>query len=225
MKINFLANSCLKSWEEFFNQEINQLYFQNLWQKVQNFYEKDMLLPQSQQIFNALELVKLDEVKVIIIGQDPYHNLGQANGLAFAVNEGMPLPGSLINIFKEINLEYGKVNTKSNLLTWANQGVLLLNSILTVIKHQPLSCKDWGWEKFTLNLLKYILNNNSHIVIICFGRYAKQFVQDLVCMQQHYFLFCTHPSPLSAHNGFFHSHVFQKANDYLSSKRKEPIKW
>lgn len=220
----FNENSKLASWKEFLNNEVVKPYFTSLWTKVKDGYNKQMLFPHQADIFKAIETTALQDIKVIIVGQDPYHNINQANGLAFAVNEGQTPPGSLKNICKEIINEYGSMQATTNLLAWANQGVLLLNSILTVVKHQPMSCKDWGWEKFTLNLIKYVLDNNDHVVVICFGRYSQKFLADLH-YQNHYFLNCTHPSPLSAHNGFFNSNIFKKVNEYLEKNNKSVIQW
>lgn len=215
----------LSQWKDFLNSETTKPYFVDLWTKVNSFYEKDLLFPSQENVFRALELSNPTMVKVIIIGQDPYHNFNQANGLAFAVNNDCNLPGSLQNIFKEIELEFGTKHTDPDLISWANQGVLLLNSVLTVIKHKPLSCKDWGWEKFTLNLIKYILDNNKNIVVICFGKYSQKFVSTLDNNKNHYFLHCIHPSPLSAHCGFFKSMVFKKTNEYLQIHHQIKIKW
>lgn len=220
----FNKNNKLDSWKNFLNSEVTKPYFISLWDKVKDGYSKQMLFPNQGDIFKAIETTALHDIKVIIVGQDPYHNVNQANGLAFAVNDGQVVPGSLKNICKEIKNEYGTMLASTNLLAWANQGVLLLNSILTVVKHQPMSCKDWGWEKFTLNLIKYVLDNNENIVVICFGRYSQKFLADLH-YQNHYFLNCAHPSPLSAHNGFFNSNVFKKTNEYLQKNNKSVIQW
>lgn len=220
----FNENNKFTSWKKFLNVEVTKPYFSCLWSKVKDGYNKKILFPHQNNIFRAIEITSLDDIKVIIVGQDPYHNIGQSNGLAFAVNDGQTLPGSLKNICKEIVSEYGLMHAKTNLLSWANQGVLLLNSILTVVKHKPMSCKDWGWEKFTLNLIKYVLDNNNHVVVICFGRYSQKFLSDLN-YQNHCFLNCTHPSPLSAYNGFFNSNIFKKANDYLKKNNKPIIQW
>lgn len=217
-KINF------NDWNNFFEIEIQKDYFLQLWDKVDKNYKDNNLFPQYNDLFKFMQLINPYDVKVIIVGQDPYHNDNQANGLAFAVNLGNKLPPSLANIFKEIKFEYGEVNTSPDLLHWSNQGVLLLNAILTVQKYTPLSCKNWGWEKFTLNLIKYILDNNFNIVIICFGKYAQKFISPLKT-DKHYFLNCVHPSPLSAHNGFFGSNIFKRTNEYLKQHNKKTIEW
>lgn len=215
----------LEQWKDFLNSETTKPYFIDLWSKVNHYYDQNLLFPKKSDVFKALELCTLKNIKVIIIGQDPYHNDNQANGLAFAVNNDCKLPGSLQNIFKELQIEYDvKPSANPDLMLWAQQGVLLLNAVLTVIKHQPLSCQNWGWEKFTLNLIKYILDNNNNLVVICFGKYAQKFVSTLE-YKNHCFLNCIHPSPLSAHYGFFNSMVFRKTNEYLQLHHQVKIKW
>ena len=214
----------LSQWNNFFEIETQKDYFLQLWEKVENGYKHNQLFPDYNNLFKSIEFLNPNDIKAIIIGQDPYHNDNQANGLAFAVNQGTKLPPSLKNIFTEIQTEFGELKASSDLMHWSNQGVLLLNTVLTVKKHTPLSCKNWGWEKFTLNLIKYILDNNFNIVVICFGKYAQKFISTIK-NKNHYFINCIHPSPLSAHNGFFNSNVFKKTNEYLEKHNKKSIEW
>lgn len=214
----------LTLWKDFFDEESKKDYFNKLTNFVKLGYSRDELFPKSENLFKALELTDPKNIHVIIIGQDPYHNKNQANGLAFAVDDNAKIPPSLVNIFKEIEIEFGEVKSERNLLNLAKQNVLLLNTVLTVKKHVPLSCKDWGWEKFSLNLIKYILDNNQNVVVICFGSYAQQFVKNIK-NDNHYFLYCVHPSPLGAHRGFFNSNVFKETNEYLSKHNKQSIEW
>lgn len=205
--ISFFKQYKLNEWNEFINEQLNYDYFIDLINKVIISYKSDELFPQQSNLFKSLELVAINEVKVIIIGQDPYFNDNQANGLAFSVNQSIMTPPSLRNIFKEIENEFGSVKTKSDLLDWCNQGVLLLNTILTVQKYQPMSCAKWGWEKFTYNLINYVLKKNKNIVVICLGKQAQEFVKN-INNSNHCFLSTSHPSPLSAHCGFFRKRHF-----------------
>ncbi|MDE5617628.1 MAG: uracil-DNA glycosylase [Ureaplasma sp.] len=222
--ITFLNQYKLDEWKEFIDNQINYDYFINLINKVSECYKLDMLFPKQSDLFKALELVSLKNLKVIIIGQDPYFNDNQANGLAFSVNKQIEMPPSLKNIFKEIKNEFGEIKTDSDLISWCNQGVLLLNTILTVKKYQTMSCSKWGWEKFTYNLISYILKKKDNIVVICLGKYAQSFVKELN-NNKHCFLSTSHPSPLSVHCGFLGSNIFKKVNKYLLEKNKEKIIW
>ncbi len=222
--IHFFKQYKLNEWNEFINEQFNYDYFINLINKVDECYKFDMLFPKKSNLFRAMELVTLSQVKVIIIGQDPYFNDNQANGLAFSVDELVTMPPSLKNIFKEIENEFGKIQTSSNLIKWCEQGVLLLNTILTVKKYQTMSCVKWGWEKFTYNLINYILKKRNNIVVICLGKQAQAFVDGLD-KNNHCFLSTSHPSPLSAHCGFLGSNIFKNANQYLIKNNKEKIIW
>ena len=217
----------LEQWSDFLDDEKKQPYFIKLLNLVSYEYSNNNLFPLKQDLFKALELTNPKNISVIFLGQDPYHNDLQADGLAFSCKNNLKTPKSLLNIFKEINLEFSYKRKNNDLSDWANQNVLLINTILTVVKHQPLSCKNWGWEKFVFNLIKYILDNNKNVVIICLGRYSQNFVSPLVNMfsNKHIFINSAHPSPLSAHRNFFGSNIFKKANDYLKQNNKVEIKW
>lgn len=222
----FLNYYDLEKWLDFFSSEQTKPYFQSLIKVVNDNYISDNLFPEKENLFRALELTDPQNIAVIIIGQDPYHNYYQADGLAFSSKNCKKTPQSLLNIFKEIELEFGYKRTTSDLSDWAKQNVLLINTILTVMKHQPLSCKNWGWEKFVFNLIKYILDNNKNVVIICLGRYSQNFVSPLAQSNNgHLFLNSGHPSPLSAYKDFFGSNIFKKTNDYLKQNNKNEIKW
>lgn len=220
----FFKQYKLNEWSEFFNEQSNYDYFINLIRRVDECYKFNMLFPNKSNLFKALELVPLNQVKVIIIGQDPYFNDNQANGLAFSVDESIVMPPSLKNIFKEIKNEFGDVKSNSSLTGWCEQGVLLLNTILTVKKYQTMSCTKWGWEKFTYNLINYILKKKDNVVVICLGKQAQTFVEGIE-KNNHCFLSTSHPSPLSAHYGFLGSNIFKNANQYLIENNKEKIIW
>lgn len=223
--LNFLNGYHLENWSDFLKTQVTQDYFVKLIDLVSKSYEQNNLFPQKSDLFKCMEILFPTDVKVVIIGQDPYFNDNQANGLAFSVNVKNKLPPSLKNIFKEINFEYGYLRTNPDLSDWSKQGVLLLNTILTVQKYKPLSCANWGWEQFTYNLIEYLLKNNQNIVFICLGKYSQKFVKSLLPNINHYFLFVAHPSPLSANNGFFKSNIFIKTNNYLVKHNKVKVNW
>ena len=176
-------------------------------------------------MFNAFNSTHLNEVKVVIIGQDPYHGQGQANGLSFSVNDGIPIPPSLLNIFKELESDLSiPLPNSGNLQSWANQGVLLLNTILTVEKDNANSHKDLGWEIFTKKAIEIVSSQLENIVFILWGKQA-QSIEDVIDTSKHYIIASVHPSPLSAHRGFFGSKPFSKTNKFLKSKKINPIDW
>ena len=181
--------------------------------------------PSSKDIFRAFELTPFENVRIIILGQDPYHGPNQANGLAFSVNSEVRFPPSLLNIFKEYSTDLKlPIPKDGNLSAWAERGVLLLNSILTVESGSPGSHKDFGWEEFTNQIIKALSDKKSNLVFILWGSYA-QSKKILIDSSKHFIIATPHPSPLSAHRGFFGSKPFSKANDYLRKNKNEEIDW
>ena len=186
--------------------------------------ENEEYYPSKENIFRAIQEVSPENVKVVIVGQDPYHENGQANGFAFAVNKGVRTPPSLVNIFKEIKLEYGEMPTDTTLLEWAKQGVLLLNTTLTVSKGIANSHSEFGWRSITDSIMQILNNMPQHIVYLLWGNSAQQFKQVLNNPRQ-LVLSTSHPSPLSAHRGFLGCDHFKKANEYLKKYGLEEIIW
>ncbi|MDA3881375.1 MAG: uracil-DNA glycosylase [Prolixibacteraceae bacterium] len=213
------------SWEIVLSNEFKQPYFEQLANFVRNEYETKQIFPPSKEIFNALDLCPFNKVKVVIIGQDPYHGPGQAHGLCFSVRDGVQFPPSLRNIFKEINSDLGKpIPQSGDLSRWAKQGVLLLNATLTVRARQAASHQNKGWERFTDAAIKAVSEQNENVVFLLWGAYAhrKGLVIDRT---KHLVLESVHPSPLSASRGFFGNHHFSKANNYLKENGKTPMAW
>lgn len=202
----------------------NSEYFENLWQKVKTEYSTSKCFPPKNQIFRALELTEFEDVKVVIIGQDPYHNDFQANGLCFSVSEKVTAPPSLKNIFIELKNDVGIDRTAKELDDWATQGVLLLNATLTVRAHQPNSHKDLGWETFTNFIIKEISDRKEHVVFVLWGAFAQK-KEELIDSSRHFILKSAHPSPFSVHRGFFGSRPFSKINEYLAAHGLQPINW
>lgn len=214
-----------ESWKEQLIDEFDKDYFVELTDFVRNEYRTKQIFPPAKLIFNAFEHTPFDKVKVVILGQDPYHNDGQAHGLSFSVPDGMPAPPSLVNIFKEINRDMGiPVPRSGNLTRWANQGVLLLNATLTVQAHMAGSHQKKGWEAFTDAAIHKLAEGRENIVFILWGSYAQKKAA-FINTNKHLVLRSVHPSPLSAHNGFFGNNHFSEANKYLKSKGIEPIEW
>lgn len=214
-----------ESWKEQLKDEFDKDYFVKLTGFVREEYRTKQIFPPAKLIFNAFEHTPFDKVKVVILGQDPYHNDGQAHGLSFSVPDGMPAPPSLVNIFKEINRDMGIPVPKSgNLTRWANQGVLLLNATLTVQAHMAGSHQKKGWEAFTDAAIHKLAEGRENIVFILWGAYAQKKAA-FIDANKHLVLRSVHPSPLSAHNGFFGNNHFSGANKYLVSKGIEPIEW
>lgn len=213
------------SWHKHLNEEFSKDYFVKLTDFVRNEYLSKQIFPPAKLIFNAFEHTPFDEVKVVILGQDPYHNDGQAHGLSFSVNDGVKFPPSLINIFKEINEDLSvPVPPSGNLTRWADQGVLLLNATLTVQAHIAGSHQNRGWENFTDAAIRKLAEERSNIVFMLWGSYAQKKAA-FIDPDKHLILKSVHPSPLSAHRGFFGCKHFSKANDYLLSKGLSPIQW
>ena len=214
------------SWKPYLLEEFNKPYFESLVTFVKQEYNQNKCFPPGNQIFNAFEHCHFNKVKVVIIGQDPYHGIGQAHGLCFSVNDGIQHPPSLINIFKEIESDMDKSYPKSgNLTRWADQGVLLLNATLTVRAHKAGSHQNKGWERFTDSVINLISTNKSKVVFLLWGGFAKS-KGKLIDSKKHYVLTSGHPSPLSANRGlWFGNKHFSKTNKFLRTNGFEPINW
>ncbi len=215
------------SWQSFFDVENSKPYFIELLNQVDEEYENFICFPPKELIFNAFNKCSLQEIKVVIIGQDPYHGVGEANGLCFSVNDGVAIPPSLKNILTEINTEYDRVffPTSGNLEHWASQGILLLNASLTVRKDLANSHKHLKWNVFTDNSIQYISENTENVVFLLWGSFAQK-KGAKINREKHLVLETGHPSPLSANRGFwFGNNHFLRANDYLKSVNKTPIEW
>ncbi|MBR3229869.1 MAG: uracil-DNA glycosylase [Bacilli bacterium] len=213
-----------KKWDIILKDELKKPYFKNLGIFVKDEYQKKIVYPEYKNIFNALKLTDYDEVKVVILGQDPYHGPKEAHGLSFSVQKGVKRPPSLDNIFKELKNDLGIERTNNDLTDWAKEGVFLLNSIMTVVKDSPLSHKDKGWETFTDDLIKLLNKREKPIVFILWGSYARS-KKTLITNKNHYIIEAPHPSPLSAYRGFFGSKPFSKTNNFLVTNGIPPIKW
>lgn len=214
-----------KSWKEHLQLDFEKPYFKQLTEFVRNEYRSKTIYPPAKLIFNAFDSCPFDEVKVVIVGQDPYHEPGQAHGLCFSVNEGVQIPPSLVNIYKEIHNDLGKpIPTSGNLERWSRQGVLLLNATLTVQAHRAGSHQHKGWEEFTDAAIRNLADARENLVFILWGAYAQRKGANIDA-NKHLVLKSTHPSPLSAHRGFFGNQHFSKANQYLANHGKEPINW
>lgn len=215
-----------ESWRQHIGDEFDKQYFIDLTAFVRQEYQTTTCYPPGRLIFNAFNLCPFDKVKVVIIGQDPYHEPGQAHGLSFSVCDGVPFPPSLQNIFKEIEQDLGTpIPMTGNLTRWAEQGVLLLNATLTVRAHQAASHQRRGWEQFTDAAIKALNAHRDHLVFILWGGYARS-KAPLIDASRHLILQSVHPSPLSANRGgWFGNHHFSRANAYLAEHGQEPIKW
>lgn len=212
------------TWTEILAPIKNTEYFTTLWEKVKEEYQTTKCFPPKNLIFRAIELTPFEEVKVVIIGQDPYHNDNQANGLCFSVSDKVTAPPSLKNIFKELEDDLGIKKTSNELEMWAKQGVLLLNATLTVRAHEANSHKDLGWEKFTDFIIKEISDKKENVVFVFWGAFAQK-KAGLIDASKHFIIQSAHPSPFSVHKGFFGSRPFSKINQFLEEKGKEPINW
>lgn len=212
-------------WKERLKDEFEKPYFYDLTNFVKSEYATHKIFPPGRLIFNTFEQCPFEKVKVVILGQDPYHAPGQAHGLCFSVPEGISFPQSLQNIFKEIKNDLNIPIPKSgNLERWVRQGVFLLNATLTVRAHEAGSHQRRGWENFTDHVIQLLSDSGEHLVFILWGAYAQR-KAELIDKRKHLVLTSVHPSPLSAHRGFFGNHHFSKTNDYLSSHGKAPIEW
>ena len=214
-----------ESWKQELSDEWSKDYFVRLTNFVRNEYATKQIFPPGRQIFAAFNATPFNEVKVVILGQDPYHDVGQANGLCFSVNDGIQFPPSLRNIFQEIHNDVGSPIPQSGDLTrWAKQGVLLLNATLTVEAHKAASHQRQGWERFTDEVISHLSQHRQNVVFILWGRPA-QMKKSMLNPEKHLILEAPHPSPLSAYRGFFGSRPFSKTNEYLVSHGMEPIDW
>ena len=212
-------------WKEILSNEFEKEYFTELSKKVRTAYLEQTVFPPPKLIFNAFQRCPFEKVKVVILGQDPYHGSGQAHGLSFSVPEDVKIPPSLKNIYKEISADIGTEIPKSgNLERWTEQGVLLLNSTLTVNKGQAGSHQGWGWEQFTDAVIQKISDEKKHCVFLLWGNYAKEKGKN-IDTKKHLVLTASHPSPFSAYNGFFGCMHFSKTNEYLNEHGLEPIQW
>ena len=214
-----------ESWKSRLSSQFNAPYFQQLTAFVREEYSRGQCFPPGQLIFNAFNTTPFDRVKVVILGQDPYHDVGQAHGLCFSVREGVAQPPSLQNIFKEVHDETGApIPASGDLTRWARQGVLLLNAMLTVRAHQPGSHQGKGWEQFTDAVISTLSREREHLVFLLWGAYAIR-KGSLVDKSRHLVLTSPHPSPLSSYRGFFGNHHFILCNDYLTQHGQQPVLW
>ena len=216
----------LNTWGEALKDEFEKPYFKQLYNFVMMEYQKETpIYPPKSDILNALRSTPLDKVKVVILGQDPYHNTGQAHGLSFSVNKGVAIPPSLLNIYKELRDDLGcYIPNNGDLTKWARQGVLLLNAILTVRAHQPLSHKGIGWETFTDSIIEILNKLDRPICFMLWGASAKS-KMSMLTNKNHLVLTAAHPSPMSSYRGFFGCKHFSKANEFLVEHGEEPIDW
>lgn len=214
-----------ESWREKLQSEFDAPYFAQLTDFVRHEYATTRVYPPGSQMFAAFDACPFDKVKVVILGQDPYHEPGQAHGLCFSVNDGVPFPPSLQNIFKEIHDDIGTpIPMSGDLSRWAHQGVLLLNATLTVRAHQAGSHQNKGWEQFTDAVIHRLVQDREHLVFILWGAYAQR-KGEFIDRSRHLVLQSPHPSPLSAHRGFFGNRHFSRANEYLVAHGIEPVLW
>ena len=213
------------SWKVELSSEWDKPYFAALTDFMRQEYASAQVFPPGSKIFAAFDACPFDRVKVVILGHDPYHDVGQANGLAFSVNRGVPLPRSLVNIFKEVSSDTGvAMSSDGDLSRWARQGVMLLNATLTVRAHSAGSHQGKGWEEFTDEVVMRLARDREHLVFILWGAYAAK-KGAFIDRTRHLVLTSPHPSPLSASRGFFGNHHFTRANEYLVSHGKTPIEW
>lgn len=214
-----------EDWKELLKEEFAKPYFEELTSFVRGEYGSGEVYPAGRNIFRAFDCCPVDKIKVVIIGQDPYHGPGQANGLCFSVGEGVPFPPSLRNILQEVHTDVGApIPTSGELERWAEQGVLLLNAVLTVRAHEAASHAGRGWERFTDAVVKAIAERKQGVVYMLWGSYAQK-KGSIADPSKNLILKTVHPSPLSAYRGFFGCKHFSAANDYLASIGKEPIRW
>ncbi len=215
-----------ESWDSIFQHEFDKPYMQSLLLYVEQERSHKVVFPPADLVFNAFRLTPLSQVKVVILGQDPYHGVGQAHGLSFSVPPGVTQPPSLRNIFKELEKEIESFQKpiSGDLTSWAEQGVLLLNATLTVRAHQAGSHQNKGWEQFTDSIIRYVSSCTEHVVFMLWGRYAGM-KSTLIDARKHLILQSAHPSPFSAHRGFLGNNHFTKADQYLRKHNRKPINW
>lgn len=219
--MNYKVNN---NWDIILKDEYEKEYFKNLLNYINEEYNNKTVYPLKENIFKALEYTDYNDIKVVILGQDPYHGEGEAQGLSFSIPNNIKITPSLRNIFKELKNDLNIERTNTDLTDWAKQGILLLNAILTVCKDTPLSHKDKGWETFTDEIIKKINEREEPVVFILWGNYARS-KKKLITNKNHYIIESAHPSPLSASRGFFDSKPFSKTNNILNSINKESIRW
>lgn len=213
------------SWEKALKGEFSKDYYKKLFVKIQEEYQTRTIYPPADDIFNAFHFTPLEEVKVVILGQDPYHEPGQAHGLCFSVKPQVPIPPSLVNIYKELEDDLGcYIPNNGYLEKWARQGVLMLNTVLTVRAHQANSHKDLGWEQFTDAAIRVLAEQDCPMVFVLWGKPAQR-KKEMIHNPKHLILESPHPSPLSAYRGFFGSRPFSRINAYLEQNGLEPIDW
>ena len=213
------------SWDIYLKDEFNKEYFKNILKQIEKEYKEKTCYPPKNEIFNAFRYTTYENLKVVIIGQDPYHGENQAEGLSFSVKNTVPRPPSLQNIFKELESDLKiKIPTNNSLIPWAKEGVLLLNAVLTVEEKRPASHQMIGWETFTDEVIKIINKKESPVVFILWGNFARN-KKKLITNPNHFIIESPHPSPFSSYNGFFGSKPFSKTNNYLISKGIKPINW
>ena len=213
-----------KKWDVILEPEFKKDYFRDLGVFVKSEYKNKICYPKYSDVFNAFRFTDYDDVKVVILGQDPYHGEGEAHGLSFSVHDDVRRPPSLNNILKELYNDVGVVRNGNELTDWAKQGVLLLNSVLTVVKDTPLSHKGKGWEIFTDNVIRYLNDREKPIVFILWGSYARS-KKELITNKNHFIIESAHPSPLSASRGFFGSRPFSRTNAFLEKNGIPKINW
>lgn len=212
-------------WDTLLGEEFKKEYFQNLRQSLAEEYKEHTIYPAKENIFNALKYTPYADVKVLLLGQDPYHGAGQAHGLAFSVQKGIQKPPSLVNMFKELNSDLGITAPSHGCLSdWAKQGVMLLNTVLTVREGEPNSHKKLGWTTFTDQIITLLNRREEPVIFLLWGRNAAEKLP-LITESRHYVLSCAHPSPLSASRGFFGCKHYSKVNQILTNMGKEPINW
>ena len=212
-------------WDTVLDSEYHKDYFANIVKFVNKVYKEKTIFPPKARILSALDITDYNDVKVVILGQDPYHGIGEANGLAFSVNDGIKIPPSLKNIYKELHDDLGiEIPNTGNLESWAKEGVLLLNSVLTVEKDKPASHKNIGWETFTDSIIKKLNERDKPIVFILWGNFAKS-KKELITNPKHLVLASSHPSPFSVNYGFFGSKPFSKTNEFLRKNGIKEIDW
>lgn len=212
------------SWNSYLKEEMSSPYFKTLMETVDSLYETSMVFPPKEEVYKAFDLVDFKDVKVVIIGQDPYHGAFQANGLSFSVSKGVKLPPSLVNIYKELESDLGIRNLNGDLSKWAEQGVFLLNATLTVEEKKAGSHQKIGWEKFTDAVIEQLSTHREDIVFILWGSYAQKKGKN-IDRSKHCVIETVHPSPLSVYRGFYGSKPFSKSNDYLALKGIKTIDW
>lgn len=212
-------------WDTILKEEMSKNYFQDLLTFIKKEYETKTIYPKQTEIMKAFRNTPYQDTKVVILGQDPYHGVNQAEGLSFSVKEGIAKPPSLQNIFKELHDDLGcDIPKNGSLVSWTEEGVLLLNTVLTVEENKPASHKDLGWEKFTDEVIRKVNEKDTPVVFILWGSFAKS-KKFLITNPIHYIVESPHPSPFSAYNGFFGSKPFSKTNNFLIAKGLKPINW